>query len=220
MLQQLFKREKKDKLMAKRSESGIGLNLNYIIVSIVVFVILTVLVLYMPGLTAFDGKILHSIRLALSPYPIWFAQFVTEFGRSYQMVWPQIAAGSVLISHKKYVKAFLLIFFTQATYALTIFIKNFVCRERPCVYPEFSFPSGHSSTTMCFYGILIYLVLHYAKSDFWRYFLVTLFSLWILLVGISRLWLGVHYPVDVIAGMFLGFIMVNLYIITAKTLSK
>ena len=206
--------------MTRHQDTGIALNINYVILSIVVFAVLTVLVLYMPGLTQFDANILHSIRLALSPYPISFAQFVTEFGRSYQMLWPQIAAGSVLISHKKYVKTFLLVFFTQATYALTIFIKNFVCRERPCVYPEFSFPSGHSSTTMCFYGILIYLVLHYVKSDFWRYFLTILFGGWIILVALTRLWIGVHYPIDVIAGLFLGFMMVNLFIITSKLLSK
>ncbi len=206
--------------MSRQKEYGAALNWNYVIVSIVVFVILTILVLYMPGLTKFDSNVLHSIRLALSPYPVYIATFITEFGRSYHMIWPQIAAGSVLISEKRYMKAFLLIFFTQATYVLTDVIKNFVCRERPCIDSSFSFPSGHSSTTMCFYGILIYLVLHYAKSDFWRYFLTTLFGVWILLVGISRLWLGVHYPVDVIAGMFLGFMMVNLFIIVSKALSK
>ena len=206
--------------MARNKEIGIGLNINYVVLSVVVFAILTVLVLYMPGLNRLDTNILHSVQLALSPYPVWIAQFITEFGRAYHMVWPQIAAGSVLISQKRYAKTFLLVFFTQATYVITVFIKNAICRERPSLYPEFSFPSGHTSTTMCFYGILIYLVLHYAKSDFWRYFLVTLFSLWILLVGVSRLWLGVHYPTDVVAGMFLGFMMVNLFIITSKTLSK
>ena len=206
--------------MAKNQEYGIALNLNYVIVSIVVFAVLTLLVLYMPGLTQFDANVLLSIRLALSPYPVSFAQFVTEFGRPYQMLWPQIAAGSVLISHRHYVKTFLLVFFTQATFAVTIFIKNFVCRERPVDYPEFSFPSGHTSTTMCFYGILIYLVFTYVKSDFWRYFLITVFGLWIILVAISRLWIGVHYPVDVIAGAFLGFIMVNLFIIASKLLRR
>lgn len=204
----------------RNKEYGIALNWNYVIVSLVVFVILTVLVLYMPTMNEFDGNVLHSIRLALSPYPMYIPNFVTEFGRASHMLWPQIAAGSVLVSHKRYLKAFLLIFFTQATFVVTDFIKDFVCRERPSVYPGFSFPSGHSSTTMCFYGILIYLVLHYAKSDFWRYFLTALFGVWIFLVGISRLWLGVHYPVDVIAGMLLGFIMVNLYIIVSKSLSR
>ncbi len=208
--------------MSRNKETGLALNWNYVIVSLVVVVVLTVLVLYMPQLREFDANVLHSIRLALSPYPASYAMFITEFGRSYHMLWPQIAAGSVLISQKRYMKCFLLVFFTQAAFVVTDLIKNFVCRERPCsdAYPGFSFPSGHSSTTMCFYGILIYLVLHYAKSDFWRYFLTALFGLFILLVGISRLWIGVHYPVDVIAGMFLGFLMVNLFIIVSKSLSR
>ncbi len=206
--------------MSRQKEYGVALNWNYVIVSMVVFVVLTVLVLYMPNLTTFDANVLHSVRLALSPYPVYIASFISEFGRSYHMVWPQIAACSVLISEKRYMKAFLLVFFTQASFVITDVVKNFVCRERPTAYEGFSFPSGHSSTTMCFYGILIYLVLHYAKSDFWRYLLVTLFGVWIFLVGISRLWLGVHYPIDVIAGMFLGFMLVNLYIIVSKALSK
>ena len=206
--------------MSRQKEYGVALNWNYVIVSLVVFVVLTVLVLYMPNLTTFDANVLHSVRLALSPYPVYIASFISEFGRSYHMVWPQIAACSVLISEKRYMKAFLLVFFTQASFVITDVVKNFVCRERPSAYDGFSFPSGHSSTTMCLYGILIYLVLHYAKSDFWRYLLVTLFGVWIFLVGISRLWLGVHYPIDVIAGMFLGFMLVNLYIIVSKALSK
>ncbi len=206
--------------MSRQKESGTALNWNYIIVSLVIFVTLTLLVIYMPGLTKFDSNLLRSIRLALSPYPVYIATFITEFGRSYHMIWPQIAACSVLISEKRYLKAFLLVFFTQACYVINETIKHFVCRERPTEYYSFSFPSGHSSTTMCFYGILIYLVLHYAKSDFWRYFLAALFGIWIFLVGISRLWLGVHYPIDVIGGMFLGFMLVNLYIIISKALSK
>ena len=195
---------------------------NWIIVSLIVFVVLMILVMYLPNMSEVDGNILHSIRLALSPYPSYIPAVISEFGRSQHMLWPQIAAGSVLISHKKYIKCFLLVFFTQATFIVTDFIKDFVCRTRPCgdAYPGFSFPSGHSSTTMCFYGILIYLVLHYVKSEFWRYFLVGLFGLFILLVGISRLWLGVHYLSDVIAGMFLGFFMVNLFILTSNALSK
>ena len=102
--------------MARKQEYGMALNWNYVIVSIVVFVVLTILVLYMPNIREIDGNILHSIRLALSPYPAYIPQFISSFGRDYHMLWPQIAAGSVLVSEKRYMKAFLLIFFTQASF--------------------------------------------------------------------------------------------------------
>lgn len=205
--------------MRSRGQSSI-VNWNYAAISIVIFAVLTVLVIYMPGLDSIDKSILKSIRHALSPYPSYIPAFITEFGRANYMLWPQIAACSVLISHGKYLKAFLLVFFTQTAFILTGLIKNFVCRERPRLFPDYSFPSGHTSTTTCFLGILIYLTLYYIKNEFWRYFLTIVFSIWIFLVALSRLWLGVHYLTDVIAGFFLGFLLVNLYIIIVKWFSK
>ena len=82
---------------------------NWIIVSLVVFVVLMILVMYLPNMSEIDGNILHSIRLALSPYPSYIPAVISEFGRYQHMLWPQIATGSVLISHQKEVKTFLLI---------------------------------------------------------------------------------------------------------------
>lgn len=196
--------------------AGVVANWNYVTISLIVVATLTVMVLYMPGIREFDWDILKAIRTFLAPYPSYIPAFVTEFGRANHMLWPQIAACSTLISHQKYLKAFLLVFFTQGTFFVTDLLKDFVCRERPTAYPGFSFPSGHSSTTMCFYGILIYLVLHYVRNEFWRYFLAVIFGIFIFLVALSRLWIGVHFLTDVIAGLFLGFLMVNLYIILVK----
>lgn len=208
--------------MAKRQEYGMALNWGYVGTSVVVITVLTLLILYMPGMREIDANILHSIRLALAPYPTYVPNFVSEFYPCVHFYWPQIAAGSVLVSHQKYLKCFLLIFFTKATSVLTLLLKDFVCRERPhgCGYEGFSFPSHHCAVTMCFYGILIYLVMRYVSSEFWRYFLIGLFGLIIAIIAISRMWFGVHFLSDVIAGLFLGFMMVNLYIILSKALSK
>lgn len=202
--------------MASKEGYGVVANWNYVTISLIVVALLTLVVLYMPGIREFDYGVLSAIRRALAPYPSYIPVFVSEFGRANNMLWPQIAGASVLVSHQKYLKAFLLIFFTQASFFLTGLLKNFVCRERPCAYSGFSFPSGHSLTTMCFYGICMYLILHYTRSEFWRYFLAIVFGLFIFLVALSRLWLGVHFLTDVIAGLFLGFILVNLYIILVK----
>ena len=120
----------------------------------------------------------------------------------------------------KYLKTFLLIFFTQGSYILTDVIKNFIGRERPCAYHSYSFPSGHALTSMCFYGIIIYLVNYYVRSQFWRITLSIFFGFIIFMVALSRLWLGVHFLTDVIAGLFLGLFFANLYIILDKFFTR
>lgn len=204
----------------KENSPSVVANWNSVTISIVVVTVLTLMVLYMPGMREIDTEILKSIRKFLGQFPSYIPAVITDFGRANWMLWPQITASAVLFSHKKYLKLFLLLFCTHASFLLTGLIKNFVCRERPCVYEGYSFPSGHSLTTMCFYGICLYLILKYTNSQFWRYFWATLFSLFIFLVALSRLWLGVHFFSDVLAGLFLGFMIVNLYIILDKFFTK
>lgn len=200
---------------------GVALNWNYIIVSLVVFTILTLLVLYFPGMREFDAGMLKSVQSVLSQFPDYIPAFVCSFGNAYGITafWVQVTAVCVLLSHKYYLKCFMLVLFTQVAILLKDLIKEFVCRIRPCgdEVSGYSFPSGHATFSMCFYGILIYLIHIHIRNNFWRNFLIILLGVWIFMVCICRLWLGIHFPVDVIAGMFLGFIMVNLYIIFSKT---
>lgn len=203
-----------------RENSSVIANWNYVALSVVVLTTLTLMVLYMPGLREIDTEILRAIRKFLAPYPSYIPAFFSNYGGVGNFWWPQITAGAVLISHQKYLKTFLLIFFTQGAYFLVDVLKNFVCRERPSIHAGYSFPSGHTTTTMCFYGIIIYLIMHYVRNTFWRYFLSILFTLVIFFVALSRMWLNVHFLTDVIAGLFLGFLMVNLYIILDKFFAR
>lgn len=195
-------------------------NWSYIAFSLVISVTLTLLVLYMPGLREIDMGILKSIRKFLGQFPSYIPVFFSNYGGVGNFWWPQITASAVLISHQKYLKTFLLIFFTQGAYILTDIFKNFICRERPCIHPGYSFPSGHTLTAMCFYGIIIYLVMQYVRSQFWRIALSIFFGFMIFMTAVSRLWLGVHFLTDVLASIFFGFIVVNLYIILDKFFAK
>lgn len=203
-----------------RENSDVAVNWNWVTLSIIVVTVLTVVILYMPGFRELDMEILKVLKNFLGQFPSYIPLAITDFGRANYMLWPQITACSVLISHRRYLKTFLLLFFTQLAYFATGWMKNFVCRERPCDYPQFSFPSGHALTTMCLYGIIIYLIMKYVSNQFWRYFLATLFGVFIFLVALSRIWLGVHFITDVVAGLFMGILFVNLYIILDKFFAR
>ena len=65
----------------------------------------------------------------------------------------------------------------------------------------YSFPSGHSMVSTAFYGLLIYLIYKNVKNKYIKFTLCTILSILILIIGLSRIYLGVHYASDVIGGV-------------------
>ena len=82
-------------------------------------------------------------------------------------------------------------------------------RARPTIHPiiqetGYSFPSGHSMVSFVMYGMLTYfLVLFFVKRSA-KIITIIFFSVLVLFIGLSRIYLGVHYPSDVIAGFSAG----------------
>ena len=207
----------------KQKEISIAINCYIIAFAFVLLAVLTFVVLYMPNIREFDQQILHAVQGVLIQFPISVAEFVSRFGAGDFWLWPRITAVAVMISHKYYMKAFLFVIFTQLTYHVNDdWLKPLICRERPCdsLAAGFSFPSGHVAFQVCMCGILIYLVHKYVNTDWWRTILITIFSIWIVAVCVSRMWLNAHFLTDVTAGFCVGIIMVNLYIILDKFFSK
>ena len=75
----------------------------------------------------------------------------------------------------------------------------------------YSFPSGHSMVAMAFYGLLAWMAWRYERDTFVKWVSVIGFGLVVALVGISRVYLGVHYASDVIAGFCLAAAWLALY---------
>jgi undecaprenyl-diphosphatase len=94
-------------------------------------------------------------------------------------------------------------------------LKEMFARLRPDIdqlveAPHFSFPSGHAMNSMAFYGAVFILVQVYAKEKrTWSQFVSIFLVLLILLIGMSRVYLGVHYLTDILAGYSAGFVVLS-----------
>lgn len=86
----------------------------------------------------------------------------------------------------------------------------------------YSFPSGHSMISMAFYGFLIYLIYKYVKNKKLKYISITLISVLIIFIGISRIYLGVHYTSDILAGFLfsISYLIIFILIANNKVLNK
>lgn len=85
----------------------------------------------------------------------------------------------------------------------------------------YSFPSGHSATGMAFYGYLIYLIYKYVNNKKIKISLIIFLSLVIVAIGLSRIYLGVHYASDVLGGFLLAIVYLIIFItITNKCIEK
>lgn len=95
-------------------------------------------------------------------------------------------------------------------------LKAIVQRPRPdgfqlAVEQSFSFPSGHSMVAMAFFGLLVWMVWHYESDRATRIGCSAAFGLVIVLVGVSRIYLGVHYASDVLAGFCVSLAWLAIY---------
>jgi len=93
-------------------------------------------------------------------------------------------------------------------------IKAIVMRPRPdqvmflIEQGGWSFPSGHSITSMFFYGMAIWLIRRNVTDPRLANILTVLLAIPMVLIGVSRVYLGVHYPTDVLAGWCLGVLVI------------
>ena len=74
----------------------------------------------------------------------------------------------------------------------------------------FSYPSGHAMASMTFYGFFIIFVINSNLDKKYKYILSIIIFIFILFIGLSRIYLGVHYPSDIIGGWLISFILLNI----------
>lgn len=131
-----------------------------------------------------------------------FFKGITHFGNVYYIL--ILILIGFLIFHKKSNFKFLMSMMLINT-AANVLLKLFFARPRPN-YPRlieesgYSFPSGHAMGGLMFYGLLIYFLWQSKFSKTLKVIGTIILTLLIFLIGISRIYLGVHYPSDILGG--------------------
>ena len=95
---------------------------------------------------------------------------------------------------------------------LNVLVKDLIARPRPAAtlvhvlatLKDFSFPSGHVMYYTGFFGFIVFLAFTLLKPSLKRTLLVVFFGLLVLLVGISRIYVGEHWASDVVGAYLLG----------------
>lgn len=126
--------------------------------------------------------------------------------------------GFWLAKRKKWNNLILMFSVVGGSALLNLVLKNIFQRSRP-VFPQaflvdtgYSFPSGHTMISLAFYGVVAYIALTYIKSRNWKVFTVIGALVISVLIGFSRLYLGVHYFTDVLAGWAAGALWLTICI--------
>lgn len=177
------------------------------------------------GATArFDEAVVAFLRDHHAPVWDWLALAGAGLG-SGVAVWIALIVGTLLLWRGRYHYSVLLLWVSLlGGRVLNHEMKVAFERDRPepvdwdvsvfgnpVSFPEsFSFPSGHATTALVVFGTMAYLVARLEPTPRQRRWTLAVAAALILLIGWSRVYMGVHYPSDVIAGYLSGIVWVSL----------
>ena len=150
----------------------------------------------------------------ISDFATPIAKFITNFGGAIFLIGIAVILFIVIKSKKIGIS---IITNLGIITILNQLLKRILQRPRPEEFriineSGYSFPSGHSMISMAFYGYLIYLIYKYVKNKYLKWFLITILGILIVNIGISRIYLGVHYTSDVLAGFLISISYLIVYI--------
>lgn len=157
----------------------------------------------------FDNVFIWLVRYFASPGLDQAMIVISDLGYGYPFWAVLLTALLTLAFYRRRLEiAGLLVCLGGAT-LLNILLKHLFGRSRPELLrvveaAGFSFPSGHAMVSLCFYGMLAFLIARCLQRWRWRLAAAMLAVLLAAAIGISRVYLGVHYPTDVVAGYSAG----------------
>ena len=162
----------------------------------------------------FDETVRNAIHETATP---WLTQLMIflSFSGSFGFLICLAIVVIIIFARLKWKRAIALFLITMiGELILNLTLKGFFHRVRPQAffdYPlpdSYSFPSGHALGSFCFYGILAWLITARLENRSLKILIWIMAGVLIFSIGFSRLYLGVHYPSDVVAGFTSAFVWI------------
>lgn len=169
----------------------------------------------------FDEAVLNFIQSFQTPFLTFIFLALTFLGDKFFVIAAVLLAAAVLFYSGFKRKALFILVAAAGSQVLSFLFKNLIGRERPFINAlaeadGFSFPSGHSIAAIAFYGAIAFVIVGFLESKRKKILTIALFSVLILGVGISRVYLGVHWPSDVLGSFALGAVWLILMVYVFK----
>jgi len=156
-----------------------------------------------------DNIVIWLVRYFANPTVDKTMIFITNLGYGWILLAIAATVSAWLASSGYRAGIISLLLCLAGSTALNLLLKHLFSRARPDLFQMveaygYSFPSGHAMVALCFYGMLAYLIGRRLRKFVWRLPVYGLALTLVTAIGLSRIYLGVHYPTDVLAGYIAG----------------
>lgn len=184
-------------------------------------------------LSSTDAEILKSLRVAENPSrpagPAWcliFFKSITFLGNEILLAVFVLATAVYFYTIKRKDFTLLIIMSALGGSILETILKEIIKRPRPEIVPYlvvpywWSFPSGHAVMSVTVYLLFFIIISSFINVRQIKVLILTLAAVFVFLIGFSRIYLGVHYPTDIIAGWSVGCFWVSLCLLWYRSKKK
>ena len=169
----------------------------------------------------FDIRVLDFIHNSSNPILLAIMRLISFIGSETILFPAMVIVIIYTFVKKRYFIAKILLANTLANWVFNYILKWIFQRTRPFDYAlvtqgGLSYPSGHSMVTMSMYLAIAYLLSRNIHDGLKKINIYIIASAFIILMGISRMYLGVHWPTDIIGGYIMGYLFFNITVIGIK----
>lgn len=184
----------------------------YSVIATVIVIVLGILVRNGTSGILFDNYIMNYVSSDRTVNGEYLMKFITFFGSSKFFILVLFSLSGYYIYNMERENAWLVINSIGISYVANAVLKSIFTRTRPLKYmiinqSGYSFPSGHSMVSMSFYTTMTYIILEKIKNPILRKIVWILNFIIVFSIGYSRIYLGVHWPTDILAGFLMGSVI-------------